>query len=306
MPIYVYAAALAIASSVVVLWWGFSGPTAASGVRANLGARGAGSAGPRHFRVVYPARSTSERLLRPVFAALGRRGRRLTTNGLSDHLGRQLHLAGLSERWPIERVLAIKLAVLIITALAAGLRFASVGFSRGAVAQVVLLLVVGYLAPDALLARKARERQAEIERELPDVIDQITVSVEAGLGFDGALARAARTGKGLFAMELVRVLQDIQIGLSRDAALDRLLDRTDVADLRHVVLAIRQSDRYGLPIATTLGVQAEELRDKRRARAEEHAMKIPVKIVFPLVFCILPSLFVVVLGPAVLKIYENF
>jgi tight adherence protein C len=104
----------------------------------------------------------------------------------------------------------------------------------------------------------------------------------------------------------MRVLQDIQIGLSRDAALDRLLLRTDVADLRHVVLAIRQSERYGLPIANILRIQASELREKRRARAEERAMQIPVKIVFPLVFCILPALFVVVLGPAALQIRDQF
>ena len=138
------------------------------------------------------------------------------------------------------------------------------------------------------------------------MIDQITVSVESGLGFDSAMARAARAGTGVFAEELRRVMQDMQVGLSREAAFDRLLGRTDVADLRHVVLAIRQSDRYGLPLADTLAVQAEELRDKRRARAEERAMKIPVKIVFPLVFCILPALFVVVLGPAFLKINDVF
>ncbi len=133
----------------------------------------------------------------------------------------------------------------------------------------------------------------------------MTVGVEAGLGFDAAMAHAARNGRGLFAAELMRTLQDIQIGLSRDAALDRLLARTDVADLRHVVFAIRQSERYGLPIANILRVQSAELREKRGAKAEERAMRIPVKIVFPLVFCILPSLFIVVLGPATLTISEH-
>ena len=194
----------------------------------------------------------------------------------------------------------------MVTAAGIALRLVTGEVTRGALAQGIMLLLVAYLVPDALIARKARERQEQIERELPDVIDQLTVSVEAGLGFDGALARAAHAGKGLFAAELVRVLQDIQVGLTREAAFDLLLERTDVADLRHVVLAIRQSDRYGLPIAGTLSLQAAELRDKRRARAEEKAMRIPVKIVFPLTLCILPALFVVVLGPAILQIYENF
>lgn len=304
MPLYVYLAALAIVGSVLVLWWGFSGPTTSSEVRANLATRGAS---PVHdFRQVDLARSTWERLLQPLATAFGRRVRRLTTQGLGDHLGRQLHLAGLSDRWTIERLLAVKLGVLVAAGAAIALRFLTGELTRAAVAQAIILLVVAYLAPDAMLARKARARQERIERELPDVIDQITVSVEAGLGFDGALARAAHTGRGLFATELTRVLQDVQVGLPRDAAFDRLLERTDVADLRHVVLAIRQSDRYGLPIANTLSLQAAELRDKRRARAEERAMRIPVKIVFPLTLCILPALFVVVLGPAILQIYDNF
>ena len=141
--------------------------------------------------------------------------------------------------------------------------------------------------------------------ELSDSIDQITMSVEAGLGIDAALARAARSRHGIFGFELTRVLQDIQVGLSRDEALDRLLQRSEVADLRHVVLALRQAELYGLPIADILRVQAAELREKRRARAEEQAMKIPVKVVFPLVFCILPALFIVVLGPAVLQIVDQ-
>ncbi len=303
MPFYVYLAALAVTGSIVVLWWGFSGPSTSAMVHANLGER---EIATHDYRDVDLARSVSERLIRPVMNALGSRGRRLTTGGLVEHLGRRVQLAGLSDSWPVERVLAVKMGLLAVAAAAGGLRLATSGVSRGALAQVLLLLVVAYIAPDAVLARRAGERQGLIEKELPDVIDQITVSVEAGLGFDAALARAARTGKGLFAQELVRVLQDIQIGLSRDAALDRLLDRTDIADLRHVVLAIRQSERYGLPVANILRIQAGELREKRRARAEERAMQIPVKIVFPLVFCILPALFVVVLGPAALQIYENF
>jgi tight adherence protein C len=299
MPFYVYLAALAIVAAIGVLVWGFSGPTAASGVRANLGVEGGPS---RAFRDVDLARPTRERLLGPLLSAIGDRGRRLTTQGLSDQLG----LAGMNDTWSIDRLLAAKLALLVLAVGAAAFALVTVGLTRAGVAQAILLILAAYALPDVWLTRKARARQEQIERELPDVIDQITVSVESGLAFDSAMARAARTGKGLFAEELVRVQQDIQVGLSRDAAFDRLLSRTDVADLRHVVLAIRQSDRYGLPIAGTLSAQAEELRDKRRTRAEERAMKIPVKIVFPLVFCILPALFVVVLGPAMLQIYDSF
>jgi tight adherence protein C len=303
MPLYVYLACLAVCGAVVLLYWAFSGPTAAGEVRANLETQG----GPiTDYRDADLSRSTRERLVTPMVAAIGRRTRRLTSSGLSDHLTRQLNLAGLNDRWSVERLLALKVGVLVAGGVLVFFLLAAAGITRASVAESILIMIAAYVIPDVWLTRTARERQNKIELELPDVIDQITVSVESGLGFDSAMARAARTGKGLFAEELVRVQQDVQVGLSRDAAFDRLLDRTDIPDLRHVVLAIRQSDRYGLPLADTLATQAAELRDRRRARAEERAMKIPVKIVFPLVFCILPALFVVVLGPAVLQIYDNF
>jgi tight adherence protein C len=303
MPFYVYLGALSIAGSVILLWWGFSGPTTARVVRDNLAQ---GTDLRADYREMDLSRSLNERLFQPIVRVLGRRGRRLTTGGVVDATNRRIQLAGLADSWSVERVLAAKVGLLSLAIVVGVLRVTTTDVSRIVIGEIILLAVAAYLAPDAIMSRKAAERQAQIERELPDTIDQITVSVEAGLGFDAALARAARTGRGVFAAELMRVLQDIQVGLSRDAALDRLLLRTDVADLRHVVLAIRQSERYGLPIANILRIQASELREKRRARAEERAMQIPVKIVFPLVFCILPALFVVVLGPAALQIQDQF
>jgi tight adherence protein C len=166
------------------------------------------------------------------------------------------------------------------------------------------LAALGYFAPDVVLIGRAQARQQIIQRELPDVLDQITVSVEAGLGFDAALAQAGRNGKGPLAEELARTMQDVAIGVPRLKALAGLLERTDVPDLRHFVLAVKQAEQYGVPIAQVLRVQSTDLREKRRQRAEEQAMKIPVKIVFPLVFCILPALFVVILGPAGMRVAD--
>jgi tight adherence protein C len=163
----------------------------------------------------------------------------------------------------------------------------------------------GFFIPDVLLDRMGRQRQQTIERELPDVLDQITICVEAGLGFEAAMARAASTGDGPLAGELAHTLQDISLGMPRPSALGQILDRTDVPDLRHFVLAIGQAERHGVPIAQVLRVQAAEQREKRRQRAEERALKIPVKIVVPLICCILPSLFVVLLGPAAIRITHS-
>ena len=132
------------------------------------------------------------------------------------------------------------------------------------------------------------------------------ISVQAGLGFETAMARAGQNGKGPLADELIRTLQDIQVGRSRKEAYLAMAQRVDVPDLRSFVRAVVQADTYGIAIAKVLESQAKDMRVKRRQRAEEHAMKMPVKMLFPLIFFILPTLFIVVLGPTVLSIMEVF
>ena len=134
----------------------------------------------------------------------------------------------------------------------------------------------------------------------------IAIAVEAGLGFDAAMARAGRNGTGPLAQELIRTLQEIQVGQLRRTAYESLALRTDVPDLRRFVRAIIQADAYGISVADVLRTQAAEMRMKRRQRAEEKAMQIPVKVIFPLMLCILPVLFIVLLGPAVMDIVAAF
>lgn len=176
------------------------------------------------------------------------------------------------------------------------------GSGTGAIAAAVFGGLSGYLVVDAILYGRGRERQKLILKQLPDSLDQLTISVEAGLGFDAALQRVASTESGPLAEELSRVLGEVKVGVPRSEALKSLIDRTDVYELRHFVLAIRQAEQFGLPIARVLRIQSGELRVKRRMRAEEQAMKVPVKIVFPLVLCIFPALFVVLLGPAMIRV----
>jgi len=203
----------------------------------------------------------------------------------------------------LERLLAVKVLL--------GMLFATVAWylvAPDSTGSLLLVLVgasaIGYFLPDLLVRSRATERQQAIEQALPDALDQLTMSVEAGLGFEGALGRAAQVGEGPLADEFIRVLQEIQIGVSRREALRNLADRSSVADLRNFIFAVIQSESYGLPIADVLRVQASELRLKRHQRAEERALKIPVKIVFPLVFCIFPTLFIVLLGPAAIRIWR--
>jgi tight adherence protein C len=169
----------------------------------------------------------------------------------------------------------------------------------------LVLAVVGFVIPDAIAARRGRKRQEQIQLEMPDTLDQVTMSVEAGIGFEAALARTARTGEGPLAAEINRTLREIQLGIRRDEALRKMADRTDVPDLDSFVLAVVQSEDYGIPIGKVLRVQSDELRDKRRQRAEERALKIPVLLIFPLVFCIFPAMFIVLLGPAAISIMNT-
>ena len=168
----------------------------------------------------------------------------------------------------------------------------------------MVLLVAGFYSPEMVLYQKAYNRADRMRKELPDALDLLTISVEAGLAFDAAMAQVARQTEGPLAEEFFRVLQEMQIGMGRMDALRALGERTNLAELRSFVTAMVQADQFGIPIANVLRVQAREQRIKRSQRAEEQAQKVPVKILFPLIFCILPTLFVVVIGPAALQIYH--
>jgi tight adherence protein C len=302
MPLSVWLSAMAIAVAVPLAWWSMSGTrsTVALRARANL------SDGVRRvtdLREVVLQQSAQERVVRPFVAGLARQARRVTPAGMIDKLERRLSLAGLSQRWTVEQALAAKM----VTGLAGALFGAVIFLADPSFGRLMLLVILtGTLSfvPDLVLSSRAEERQAEIQRALADALDQITVCVEAGLSFEAAMARIAGA-HGPLADEFGRTLQDIQIGIPRAQALENLLARTNVVDLRAFVHAVSHADRYGVPIAQVLRVQSAELRDKRKQRAEERAMKMPVKLVFPVVLCIFPALFVVLVGPAAIRIAEN-
>ncbi|WP_439663371.1 type II secretion system F family protein [Lentzea sp. HUAS TT2] len=225
---------------------------------------------------------------------------RLSPAGVAAGLQRRLDLAGNPARWTPDRVLAAKgLGLLLGAALGGLLGARSVGLL---VIGLVAGAVFGFFLPDLLLLNAGQKRQEKIRRALPDALDMLTVCVEAGLGFDAALAQVARNTSGPLAQECARVLQEMQIGKSRNESLRALTLRTTVAELRSFVSALAQAGELGVPIAAVLREQAREMRLRRRQRAEEQAQKVPVKILFPLITCLFPAMFVIIIGPGAISI----
>ncbi|MEV1287630.1 type II secretion system F family protein [Micromonospora sp. NPDC049679] len=251
-------------------------------------------------------RPARQRLVDPLTQRLGGLGRALTPTGALTRLQRHLDYAGNPPGWPIERIVPVKgIALAAGTGIGAalGLLFGGLG---GAIVGAPVGALLGLLTPDLLVYNAGLKRQKEVLLSLPDVLDTLVISVEAGLGFDAAMAQVGQNGKGPLAREMVRVLQEMQIGKSRPAALRALAQRTTVTDLRTFVTAVVQAGDLGVPIAGVLREHAKEMRIRRRQRAEELAQKVPIKILFPVLFCLFPALFVVILGPGVLQIMAAF
>ncbi|GAA4757240.1 hypothetical protein GCM10023328_46420 [Modestobacter marinus] len=230
--------------------------------------------------------------------------RTLTAESSARRVRQLLDVAGRPAGYTMTRVLWAKLWLPAAVVLAGGPWLAEAPSTLGVLALLAAVVVVHHL-PEVALWGRGQERQQVIGRELPDVLDQMMIAVEAGLGFDAAFARAAATGRGVLAEELVRTQHDLTAGRPRRAAYDALAARTRVPDLRRFVGAVNQAETYGVPVADVLRVQADEMRVKRRLRAEEQAMKVPVKVTFPLLVCILPALLIVLLGPAALGLLDS-
>jgi tight adherence protein C len=292
IPLPVVVSALAIALALPVLGWAVLARPAAVAVQSRdnllrgiaLPTEGEGAGGP---------------------GALARLAGGLTPRGTVARLNRLAGTAGRPAAWPVPRLVAAKL-VLTLIAGTLGLLVVSGGPSPLTILMAVAVTVVAYFLPELLLHSRGQERREAIALELPDTLDQMTIAVEAGLGFESAMARAGANGKGPLAAELVRTLQDIAVGQPRREAYLALAERTGAQDLRRFIRAVVQADAYGVSIADVLRTQAQEMRLKRRQRAEEKAMQIPVKVIFPLILCILPTLFIVLLGPAVMDIVATF
>src|SRR3954470_1440677 len=249
-----------------------------------------------------------ERAVAPVVNWFTDIGRRLTPVGYTDGIRRKLTLAGQFSPDALDRFLAIRVVSLALIPVWAIVAFVLLGSLGGGskLAIFALLTLASILGPDAVLNRRVAERQHEIQVRLPDVLDLLTISVEAGLGFEQALDRTVAAVPGPLSDEFARMLGEVRAGSSRADAMRSLEARSNVPELRSFVLAILQADTFGISIGRMLRAQADEMRIKRRQLAQERAQKAPVKMLVPMVFCIFPALFVVVIGPAIINLRKNF
>ncbi len=249
----------------------------------------------------------AERVLAPVGVALLDTLKHLLPSDYLDKLRHKLVLAGRGQPDEVDRFLVVRLLSLVaIPVLWLVVWKATSLTGTTLLAVIVFVGVAGGVGPDAWLNREVEARRFLIRRKLPDVLDLLTISVEAGLGFEQALARTVTMVPGPLSEEFARMLGEMRAGSSRADALTALDARTEIPELRSFVLALLQADTFGVSVGGILRSQAAEMRVRRHQLAQEQAQKAPVKMLFPMVFCIMPALFIIIAGPAVLGIYQAF
>ena len=242
-----------------------------------------------------PVPEAAERGAHPFAVSVARRA----PGPMLERAHRAIVQAGLASQLRAEELVAVQLLVPTgAVALAIAWSAATGAPARLAMAAVLLAAVGGWAAPRSYVVRTTRARHDSMRRDLPDVLDLMAISMEAGVAFDGALAVVADHFRGPLADELLLTLREMELGLPRRDALQNLRRRCDVAELSYVVVALLQADALGMPVARVLRTQATEMRNRRRQWAREKAGKLPVKIIFPLVAFIFPPILVVILGPA--------
>ena len=252
-------------------------------------------------------RPFAERVLGPLGDRFVDLGRKMVRADTAEKLQYRLDVAGNPPGWGVSRLIGLK--VLGMFALG-GISFLYLLALGQPLLRVVvlggILAALGYVLPNILLYNVGEKRSKEMRNSLPDAIDLLTVSVEAGLGFDAAVSRVALNTTGPLSQEFSRLLQEMQLGVGRVDAMRAMSDRSSIQDLKSFCMAMIQADSLGIPIGRVLRIQSSEMRVKRRQRAEEKAQQVPVKIMIPLVLFILPCLFIIVMAPAALSMIEMF
>lgn len=252
-----------------------------------------------------PNEGMRERLVAPLSDILARWALKLNPRTSKDAVGRRLMAAGVGYRISPTGYLALKALLALIGVFVGSMLGASRGFS-GIVLGALMAGALGFLGPDYALTLKARGRKEKVRADLPDALDLLAVSVEAGLGFDASIAKLSEHMEGPLADEFGLTLSEMKIGESRSEALKRMSDRVDAPELSAFTRAIIQADQLGTTLGRILRVQAADARLRRQAAAEERAMKAPVKMLFPTAIFIFPAMFIAILGPALLTISKLF
>ncbi|MBI3745425.1 MAG: type II secretion system F family protein [Chloroflexi bacterium] len=304
MP-FAIAVAVIAAAAVLLIAFGLAGNAPVDPVQARLTQLGSMTA--KNLEELELQQPFFDRTIKPLAARLSSRVARLSSSNFSERTEKRLALAGNPGEMRTADWLGIKAIVAVATA---GILFLVFGILLGSgILQGVLFgvlgLGIGYILPEFWLSGRVKKRQKLILLQIPDALDLLTISVRAGLGFDAALGKVVEKMKGPLIDEFRRALAEVRVGKVRRDALRDIIPRTEVQPLTNFVGAIIQAEQLGVSISKVLQVQSEQLRIERRQRAEEQAAKAPIKMLFPLVGCIFPSLFIVILGPAIILIVGN-
>ncbi|NLK86471.1 MAG: type II secretion system F family protein [Clostridiaceae bacterium] len=247
------------------------------------------------------------RVVRPMLDYMGRAMMKITPGEMLSSLENKIIKAGNPGNLTVKEWVNIQALLITILPFLTLIAFRNSGVPAGTVIMLILSeAAMGFVLPGFILGKMLTARQKIILNSLPDVIDLITVSVEAGLGFDGALMKVVDKKPGPLASEFDKVLQEIKVGRQKKDALRDMSQRIDIQDFTAFVGAIIQADQFGVGIANVLRIQSEQMRLRRKQRAQERAMKVPVKMLIPMVVFIFPTLFIVLLGPVVIKLIEQF
>jgi tight adherence protein C len=293
--------ALIAAVGVLLIFAGLAGAKSADPVQARL--TQLGSMQTRTLEELELQQPLFERTIRPLAVRLSGLGQRLTSPTKVSRTEKRLGMAGNPGNLRTVDFLGMKLvvagAVGIVTFFVLAVLAGNAGF---ALLMGPISGVIGFIVPEFWLSRRIKKRQKAVLMAVPDTLDLLTISVRAGLSFDGALAKVVEKTNGPLADEFRRVLAEVRVGRVRRDAMRDVVGRTDVQALTNFIGAIIQAEQLGVPISKVLQIQSEQLRIERRQRAEEMAAKAPIKMLFPLVGCIFPSMFIVILGPAVILI----
>lgn len=248
-----------------------------------------------------------ERVLGPMGDRFVTIGRRLVRADTAQKLQYRLDVAGNPPGWGVSRLIGLKFLGMVAFGVVSCFYLFALGmpFMR-VVILTGLLAALGYVLPNILLNNAGQKRSKMMVNSLPDAIDLLTVSVEAGLGFDSAVSKVALNTTGPLSQEFARLLQEMQLGVGRTEAMRAMSERSSIQDLKSFCLAMIQADALGIPISRVLRIQSAEMRVKRRQRAEEKAQQVPVRIMIPLVLFILPCLFIIVMAPAAISMMDMF
>jgi tight adherence protein C len=308
MPILTIVVAALAAGAILLIVIGLGGSSPVDPVQARLTQLGSMQA--KNLEELELQQPFVERTLRPLANRLSGSVARVTSTSFSDRTEKNLALAGNPGDLRVADWLGIKAIGAIIGAILFFLVFGVVGllgfpFVIGGILMPIVGALFGYTVPEFWLGRRVKKRQKAILLMIPDALDLLTISVRAGLGFDAALGKVVEKLQGPLSDEFRRALAEVRVGKARREALRDIVPRTEVVPLTNFIGAIIQAEQLGVSISKVLQVQSEQLRIERRQRAEEQAAKAPIKMLFPLVGCIFPSLFIVILGPAIILIVQN-